>query len=104
MILFRETAGGSGVKNSPANAGDTGDSSSIPKLGKSPGGGHGDPLQHSYLENPTDRGSSLAGYGSYGHKESDTKPLKRLGLHNLESWPNVKTLHRALSNADAEEV
>jgi len=64
VILFRETPGGSVAKNSPANARDTGDSSSIPKLGRSPGGWHGDSLQYSYLENPMDRGSSLAGYGS----------------------------------------
>ena len=64
MILFRETPGGSVVKNLPANAGDTGDSSLIPRLGRSPGGGHGNPLQYSYLENPTDRGVSLAGYSS----------------------------------------
>ena len=40
------------VKNLPADAGDTGDESSIPGLGRSPGGGHGNPLQYSYLENP----------------------------------------------------
>ena len=42
------------VKNSPANAGDLG---SIPGSGRSPGGGHGNPLQYSYLENPKDRGA-----------------------------------------------
>ena len=44
--------GGSVVKNSPVNAGDTGDPGLIPGLGRSPGGGHGDPLQDSCLENP----------------------------------------------------
>ena len=43
------------VKNPPANAGDTGDVGSIPGLGRSPGGGHGNPLQYSCLENPMDR-------------------------------------------------
>ena len=43
------------VKNPPANAGDTGDMGSIPGLGRSPGGGHGNPLQYSCLENPMDR-------------------------------------------------
>ena len=42
------------VKNPPANAGDPG---LIPGLGRSPGGGHGNPLQYSCLENPTDRGA-----------------------------------------------
>ena len=41
------------VKNSPASAGDT---DSIPGLGRSPGGGYGNPLQYSCLENPMDRG------------------------------------------------
>ena len=43
------------VKNLPMNAGDAGDVGSVPGLGRSPGGGHGNPLQHSYLENPMDR-------------------------------------------------
>ena len=43
------------VKNSPANAGDVKDMSSIPGCGRSPGGGHGNPLQYSWLENPMDR-------------------------------------------------
>ena len=43
------------VKNLPANAGDLRDLGSIPGLGRSPGGGHGYPLQYSSLENPMDR-------------------------------------------------
>ena len=45
------------VKNPPAIAGDTGDGGSVPRLGRSPGGGHGNPLQYSCLENPLDRGA-----------------------------------------------
>ena len=45
------------VKNLPANAGDIRDVGLIPWLGRSPGGGHGNPLQHSCLKNPMDRGS-----------------------------------------------
>ena len=48
---------GSVVKNLLANAGDTGDAGSIPQSGRSPEGGHGNPLQCSCLENPTDRGA-----------------------------------------------
>ena len=44
------------VKNLPANAGDVRDRGSIPVLGRSPGDGHGNPLQYSCLENLTDRG------------------------------------------------
>ena len=45
------------VKNTPANAGDSRDVASIPRLGRYPGGGHGNPLQYSCLENPMDRGA-----------------------------------------------
>ena len=44
-------------KNPPANAGGVRDTDSIPGSGRSPGGGHGDPLQDSCLENPMDRGA-----------------------------------------------
>ena len=43
------------VKNLPASAGNTGDGGSIPGLGRSPGVGHGNTLQYSCLENPTNR-------------------------------------------------
>ena len=49
--------GGSVVKNLPASAGDTRDAGLTPGLGKSPGGGHGSPLQYSCLDNPKDRGA-----------------------------------------------
>ena len=55
------------VKNPPANAGDIGDISSIPGLGRCPGGGNGNPLWYSCLENPMDRG--LAGYSPWDRKE-----------------------------------
>ena len=44
------------VKNLSANAGGIRDADSIPGLGRSPGGGHGNPLQYSCLKNPMDRG------------------------------------------------
>ena len=43
------------VNNLPANAGDAGGMGLIPGLGRFPGGGHGNPLQYSCLENPVDR-------------------------------------------------
>ena len=43
------------VKNPPANAGDFRDAGLIPGWERSPGGGHGNPLQYSCLENPVDR-------------------------------------------------
>ena len=48
-----------------------GDLGSIPGLGRSPGGGHSNPLQYSCLENPHGQ-RSLVGYSPWGHKESDT--------------------------------
>ena len=45
------------VKKLPANAGGIRDIGLIPGLGKSLGGGHGNPLQYSCLENPMDRGA-----------------------------------------------
>ena len=59
---------GSAGKESTCNAGDLG---SIPGLGRSPGGGHGNPLQYSCLENPYGQ-RSLMGYNPWGCKESDT--------------------------------
>ena len=48
--------GGSVVRNLPANAGTTGDAGSVPGSGRSPGEGHGNPLQYSCLKKPMDRG------------------------------------------------
>ena len=56
-------SGGSDGKKSACNAGDLG---SISGLGRSPGGGHGNPLQYSCLENPHGP-SSLAGYSPWVH-------------------------------------
>ena len=55
-------------KEYACNVGDLG---SIPGLGRSPGGGHGDPLQHSCLENPHGQ-RRLGGYSPWVHEESDT--------------------------------
>ena len=52
--------GGTVVKNLPANAGDIGDVGSIPGLGRSLGGGNGNPLQYSCLEHSMDRGALRA--------------------------------------------
>ena len=66
--------GGTVVKNSYTNAGDPGDVGSIPGSGRSPGGGNGNLLQYSCLENSMDK-RSLMDYSPWGHKESD--------IHNL---------------------
>ena len=51
------------VKGLPANAGDLRDTGLIPGSGGSPGGGHGNPLQYSCLENPVDSGAMVVSYG-----------------------------------------
>ena len=60
--------GGSDGEESACSAGDL---VSIPGLGRSPGGGHGNPLQYSCLENPHGQ-RSLEGYSPWGRKELDT--------------------------------
>ena len=65
--VFLGFPGGSDSKESACNAGDLG---SIPELGRSPGGRHGNPLKYSCLENPHGQ-RSLAGYSPCGQKEPD---------------------------------
>ena len=55
-------------KKSACNVGDLG---AVPGLGRSPGGGHGNPLQYSCLENPHGQ-RSLVGCSPWGRKELDT--------------------------------
>ena len=59
--------GGSDSEESACNMGDL---DLIPGLGRSPGGGHGNPLQYFCLENPHEQ-RSLAGYSPLGHKKLD---------------------------------
>ena len=63
------------VKNMPANAGDVRDMGSIPRLGTSPGGGHGNPLQCSCLEDAMDRGSWRATIHREAKGPTRLKPL-----------------------------
>ena len=60
------------VQNLPANAGDIRDTGSIPGSGRSPGEGHGNPLQYSCLENPHgQRTEDPGGVQTMGFKELD---------------------------------
>ena len=56
-ISYQEAQTALVLKNPPANAGDA---DSVPGLGRSPGEGHGNPLQYSCLETPMDRGVGWA--------------------------------------------
>ena len=59
------------------------DVGSIPGSVKSPGGGHGNPLQYSCLENPMDRGAGL-GYSPRGRQELDAIERLHFHFHALE--------------------
>ena len=63
---------GSVGKDSTCNVGDLG---LIPELGRSPGGGHGNPFQYSHLENPQGQ-SSLEGYSPWDHKDMNQHCVK----------------------------
>ena len=61
---------GSACKESACSAGIAGDAGSIPELGRSPGGGHGNSLQHS-LPGGSHGQRSLVGYSPWGHRAAD---------------------------------
>ena len=87
LVLVETLSHGSEGKESTCSAGDSG---SIPKSGKSPREGNGNPLQYSCLENSMDRGAwwttvqgvakSVAGYSSWGPKKLDTTERLTLSL------------------------
>ena len=78
VFVFWGFPGGTVVKNPPASARDARDVGSIPGSRRSPGGGHGNPLQYSSLENLHGQ-RSLVGYSPWGRKESDTTKHMVLG-------------------------
>ena len=67
------------VKNPPANAGNVRDSGSIPGLGRSPGGGPGNPLQCSCLENPMDKRAWWATVHGVAKSQTGLKQLAHEG-------------------------
>ena len=64
------------VKNPPANAGNIRDAGSIPGLGRSPGGGHSNPLQYSCLEKPMDRGAWQAAVHRFAQSQTRMKRFR----------------------------
>ena len=82
------------VKNLPTNSGDIRDASSIPGLGRSPEGGHGNPLQYPCLENPMDRGAWWA--SPYGCKVLDTNEVTE---HAHVSPPQAAVTHVTTSSS-----
>ena len=76
--IFLGFPGGASGKESACQCRDIRDVGSIPVSGRSPGGGHGNPLQYSFLANPLDRGAWLATV--HGVTKSQTQ-LKHLTTH-----------------------
>ena len=80
------------VKNPIAIAGDVRDAGLVPRLGRSPGGGHGNPLQYSCLENPMDRGAPRATVHRVAKSWTQLKQLSahshtRILLFSCNLWP-----------------
>ena len=74
MAIIKDFTGGTSSKEPPANARDVRVAGSITGSKKPPGGGNGNPLQYSCLENSMDR-RALAGYSLQGHTELDTNEV-----------------------------
>ena len=81
-------------QNLPATAGDIRDTGSIPGLGRSLGGGHGNPFQYSCLENPMDRGAWEATVHSVAKSQMR---LERLSMHTHTRCGLVSKAKRVLS-------
>ena len=78
--------GGASGKESICNAGDAEDSGLIPGLGRSPGGGHGNPFQYSYLENPMNGGAWRATVHRVAESQIRLKRLSMTHIVSLVRW------------------
>ena len=72
------------VKKPPANAGDVRDMGSIPGSERSPGEGHGNPLQYSWLKNPMNRGALRAIVHRRAKSRTQLKPLSISPMIRME--------------------
>ena len=82
LAILVTIPGGSDGKESACNMGDLG---LIPGLGRSPGGGDGNPLQYSCLGNPHEQ-RSLVGYSLRGHKESNMTERLRTYINEIMQY------------------
>ena len=87
--------GGTSGKEPTCNVGDLRDTGWIPRSGGSPGGGHGNALQYSCLENPMDRGARRATL--HGVTRGQTR-LRQLSMHSL------RTSLYVLANSSASDT
>ena len=86
------------LKNPPANAGDIRDADSIPGLGRSLGGGHGNPLQYSCLENPMDRGAWWATFHRVAQSRTQLKQRGTFHKWKLKARDWERLVHRHLTH------
>ena len=94
------------IKNLPASVGGVTDTGSILRLGRSSGAGHGNPLQYSCLENPTDRGAwwaAVHGSQRVGHDGSDLVCMAQLPLRPAKYLNLWKCQERGCNNKTAYE-
>ena len=91
-----------GVNSLPANAEDIRDAGAIPGSGRSPGGGHGNPLQYSCLEKPMDRGAS---WTTVDWAAQSRTHLKGLSTHALTGHhvPNSSVAIRSILEGEWSE-
>ena len=81
------------MKNRPASAGDTGDVGLIPGSGRSPGGGHANPLQYPHGQR------ILVGCSPWGHKESDrTEATEHMCAHTYTYTHTDRHTHTHTAN------
>ena len=88
------------IKNPPANVEDVRDTSSIPEWGRSPGGGHGNPLQYSCLKNSMDGG---AWWEIYPHElgKRHYESIKRMGsVEDLHCITGFIVFHKGKNGLD----
>ena len=83
-------AGGSECKESACNAGDGG---SIPGSGRSPAGGHGNPLQYSCLESPMDRGAWRATVHRVAKSQTGLSDFHGMGGLFEGEWLSCFAIH-----------
>ena len=86
-------------KEPSAKAGDIRNAALIPGLGRSPGGGHGNPLQYSCLENPMDR---EAWRGAVHRVAKSQTWLKRLSMHACNDMEEPRDCHAEWSKSERE--
>ena len=78
------------VKNLPVNGGDVRDAGSVPVSGRSPGGGHGNSLHYSCLENPTGRGAWWAAVHRVAQSQTQLERLSRHAFYHIHIFVAAK--------------